>query len=190
MKIIALAGKKGVGKTTLAEILAKKLNGTKISIADSIKEECSLIFNIPLEYFYDQKLKEVYVQTEIGLISPRKLLQFWGQFKRKENDYYWLYLLSSKLNTIPTDIIIIDDVRLRTEAEFLLIYFKNSTLIRINPFEGWETDNDSHVTENEMDSYECYNKIIVPEYKKPGKTAHDLIEKIHDFIYGNINESL
>lgn len=57
MKIIAISGSVGTGKTTLAKLLAKKLDYTYLDVAKLIKEK-------NLQEFYDKKRKCYVVDTK------------------------------------------------------------------------------------------------------------------------------
>lgn len=56
--IICLAGLKGSGKDTIADILVKDWGYTKRAIADDLKEMLADVFNLDKKYFYDVTLKE------------------------------------------------------------------------------------------------------------------------------------
>lgn len=56
--ILYLAGEKGVGKDTLAELLINKYNFPKVSFATKLKKLCSKAFDLPIEYFDNTTLKD------------------------------------------------------------------------------------------------------------------------------------
>ena len=56
--IITVSGLAGAGKDTLADVLVKKHSFRKISLADSLREICSEVFNIPMEMFLDRDKKD------------------------------------------------------------------------------------------------------------------------------------
>jgi energy-coupling factor transporter ATP-binding protein EcfA2 len=60
--VIGLVGVKTSGKSTVATIIKNILKHeqvTEAALADKLKNVCSIVFNIPRNYFDDQKLKEV-----------------------------------------------------------------------------------------------------------------------------------
>lgn len=61
MTILALAGKAGVGKDTMAEVLVKKHGYTRISLADPLRDLCSRVFRMDRNMFldHDKKDKEI-----------------------------------------------------------------------------------------------------------------------------------
>src|SRR6478736_5437524 len=56
--IICLSGQKRVGKDTAADVLINQFNFEKFSLAQPIRELCSVVFQIPLEVFTDDNTKE------------------------------------------------------------------------------------------------------------------------------------
>lgn len=54
---LALMGKAGTGKDTIADYLAANYSYSSLALADEVKKLCSDTFNIPLFWFYDQELK-------------------------------------------------------------------------------------------------------------------------------------
>jgi hypothetical protein len=70
--LISVSGRARSGKDTLAKTMIEKFGFQKISFADSLKEIASASFEIPLNYFHDDNLKDsplplpVYV-TELHL---------------------------------------------------------------------------------------------------------------------------
>lgn len=58
MRIVGVGGNAGAGKDTLADVLVKKYGFTKLAFADSLKEMCSKVFELPLNYFYDREIKD------------------------------------------------------------------------------------------------------------------------------------
>jgi hypothetical protein len=66
--IIAIAGKLKSGKDTLANCFTE-LGFTKVNFADNLKEMCSYAFGIPIEYFYDNVLKDTVFYGPIVITS-------------------------------------------------------------------------------------------------------------------------
>jgi hypothetical protein len=56
--IITVSGLAGAGKDTLADVLVTKYDFKKISLADSLREICSEVFNIPMSDFLDRDKKD------------------------------------------------------------------------------------------------------------------------------------
>jgi hypothetical protein len=58
MTILALAGKAGVGKDTMANVLVKKHSFTRVSLADPLRELCSKVFRMDYNMFLDHDKKD------------------------------------------------------------------------------------------------------------------------------------
>lgn len=56
--IIGVSGRARSGKDTIAKIMIDKFGFKKASFADPLKEFCSNAFEIPINYFYDDNLKD------------------------------------------------------------------------------------------------------------------------------------
>lgn len=67
--IISLSGLKGSGKDTVADVLIKKFNFKRLSLADPLKELCSSVFNLPINTFHDVDLKDTVFENPIILSS-------------------------------------------------------------------------------------------------------------------------
>ena len=98
----------------------------------------------------------------------RQLLQWWGTEVRRANEPdYWVDRMAGGLieaKRLQLYGLIIDDVRFENEAEF--IHEQGGTLIRVNPYNGWECDKATaeHESEVALDSYEGFDLTITPEY--------------------------
>lgn len=178
--IVVLSAKKMCGKSTIADFLANEYGYKKIAIADVIKEECSEILGIPIENFYDQKVKELYFETPFGLTSPRKFMQWWGMYKREySSTYYWLDSLKEKIENSDSNYIVVEDVRLKFEAEYIRNAFFNSLMVRIEPYEGWNYWDD-HITEIDMDTYRKFDLELKPEFGELKAVAGTINQNIKD----------
>lgn len=63
MTILALAGKAGVGKDTMADVLVKKHGFTRVSLADPLRELCSKVFRLDYNMFLDHDKKDKEINT-------------------------------------------------------------------------------------------------------------------------------
>ncbi len=66
--IIGIAGGKGSGKKTLADLFVRE-GFTKIGFTDNTKEMCAYSFGIPVEYFYNNALKETIFHNPIVIVT-------------------------------------------------------------------------------------------------------------------------
>jgi hypothetical protein len=65
--ILGISGRARAGKDTLAELFIKEYGFKKVSFADSLKEICSLAFNIKLTDFYDDTIKDKKWEASVDL---------------------------------------------------------------------------------------------------------------------------
>ena len=94
--IIGLTGGAGHGKDTVAALLEHKYDFKRISIADPLKRSTSAMFNVPLEYFYDRKLKEEVIPRYD--MSPRRLMQVVGTdiVRNHLDKQFWIKMMGWK----------------------------------------------------------------------------------------------
>lgn len=160
--IIAISGKMGSGKTTLADALSHSflLNGLEIQ---------RLKFAGPI-YNCATLIQE---HLKIPVEKDRQLLQFLGShFKQKISFDFWTQQLLSQITSKPNTVYIIDDLRFKDEATAL----KNlgAFLIRLDCPEEERAArvgaalflNDKHSSELDLDDYTKFdltlNSSIIP----------------------------
>lgn len=125
-QIIAIAGKKGHGKSTIAQMIVESLPGyTEIrSFAGPVKRNIMSIFPyVTLEMLTDSKLKNEEI-IPLG-ITPRELMtRFAGDFCRRLDENLWVTHADNEVSRlmglhIPPNTIIFDDLRHENEYEYL-----------------------------------------------------------------------
>lgn len=126
--IIGLAGRKGCGKSSVAEILHEKYGYRKMSFASPLKEML-LAMGLTEDEVYNIDLKEKKIER-YGK-SPRELMQICGtEFARNMVcEDVWVKALEAKIEPEFDDMIVIDDVRFPNEAE--MIRKKGGRIIRV-----------------------------------------------------------
>ena len=67
MTIISISGRANSGKDTLADVLVSRHGFTKISFADPLRELCSKVFDIPMNWFLDRDKKDSEMPSIITL---------------------------------------------------------------------------------------------------------------------------
>jgi hypothetical protein len=127
MPLLAITGKKGSGKTTVAGFLKTRLH-EEVSFASPLKELCRTVFGLTSEQLEDPVLKET-VDFRYG-VSPRKILQEVGTGLFRETlpklipntEHIWVRCLGRKIDEL-TEMgvtnIVVSDVRFDDEADFL-----------------------------------------------------------------------
>jgi hypothetical protein len=168
-KFIVISGKKQVGKTTLAEMLAEELESAygdtvqMVSFADPVKRICNIAFGIPLNWMYgsdEDKNRQVnvkwdgftvnirykYSNDEVlprrGYMTVREVLQVIGTdiFRDMVSPNVWAD--APFLTNYDADFVVIADCRFPNEM------YKNGTLIRLKRDTGLI---DQHDSENALD---------------------------------------
>ncbi|QDJ96400.1 deoxynucleoside monophosphate kinase [Xanthomonas phage Xoo-sp13] len=133
--IIGINGLAGAGKDTVANMVRLSLqkdHGLKVecfAFADNLKRAASVIFNVPLESFYDRKLKEENISY--WNMSPRQMAQQLGTeaCRKGIRDDIWIKSLQSTILTSGVDIAFVTDVRFDNEA--LFVKHQNGVVIRV-----------------------------------------------------------
>ena len=207
-KIIGLSGKMGSGKTEFAKIANEKFKITKLSFADGLKREIAAflyIANVEHEAsnFYgtqEEKNRELKIKTSfleiehknfiknfaisningVTTFRPRDLMQYWGtEYRRDENNNYWINKLHTKLKALNEKFVIIDDVRFLNECEW--VKQNEGIVVRINRETG-KNNNKSiyHPSEVDLDNYQGFditvnNNSNLADYQKQ---VISILEKI------------
>lgn len=122
-KLIGLTGLAGCGKDTFAEKLSFHSSNVKLyAFADPLKSAASAIFNVPLDVFYIQSLKE---KTDpFWGISPREMLQKLGT-EACRNTFgpdIWIKSGQTHVNDmlLGNSRVIVTDVRFDNEAQWII----------------------------------------------------------------------
>lgn len=124
--IIGINGIAGAGKDTVANMVMLSLqkdhglNVQCFAFADNLKKAASVIFNVPLEYFFDRNKKEEVIPY--WNMSPRQMAQQLGTeaCRKGIRDDIWIKSLQSTISTSGVHVAFITDVRFDNEADFVL----------------------------------------------------------------------
>jgi len=165
MKIIALSGKMGTGKTTLANLICSLVPcSQRVSFADTLREEVAEHFGFDLEFVRSTAFKFHSFRIGARTLTGRELLQWWGtEIRRKANPDYWIEKMALMLDSCDAPLIVVDDVRFFGEAFF--IQEDGSSLYRLDPFPGWNPGpNSGHDSETALDNYPSFTARFSPEY--------------------------
>lgn len=137
--IIGLIGEKGVGKTTIANMLAELIPDVEIcGWADALKDEvCDLVENTtgyrPSRWEIEELKGEVY--------GP--ILQGWGAFRRRQSPEYWIDVWDE----VAPARVIVPDCRHHNEVDHLKA--NGGILIAVIGPSRWEDDSRSSSHESE-----------------------------------------
>lgn len=164
---IGICGEKGHGKDTLAKLVCQRLpRSKKTAFADVLKDMAAEIFELPVEIFHDQTMKEVFLGDYILLDNylarmhaatglpikpqgkaagtPRELIQYFGtEYVRRADNSYWV---RHTLTQDPTDLkhLVVSDVRFADEAR--AVNDRNGLTVRLVRTD-LPSSGDKHVSE-------------------------------------------
>lgn len=170
---VAFIGPMGVGKTTCANLLVLGDTHTKLSFADSVKDDTVDMLNHIVSYSRKQlpdvkdtlhKRNDDYPLLTRSTLEEfknpvfRPLLQwygtdFWRQFMGVPD--YWLLRFDAKIKTVQeTNAIAVDDCRFPNEVQFLKE--RGFTIIRLlRDLPERDPSVAQHVSETALDGYEA-----------------------------------
>lgn len=189
MKFIGIAGKKGSGKTTLADRLVAPQFHYRFSFADPIRDACSVLFDdlcindLALDWMATDKKAIIPSLGKSRRHIEQTLGTEWG--RQLIHPEIWVILMRARLlsfvKSYPmTKLIVIDDVRFEDEAAF--IRSMGGTIIHLHRPSLQEVD--PHASEAGIKFYEC-DEVL--ENVGDILTMHKLIEAIvHNAKSSNI----
>lgn len=162
IKIIGIAGGKGVGKDTVANILCTRYGFTRMAFGDPIKEALASIFQVDKSFFNDEKVKEVPSALLCGW-SPRYLMQTlgteWGRALVSPD--LWVDLLVSRIEAQSYKFkgagVVIPDVRFPSEVQGLRVI--GGKIWKVERKHTPYSIGDNHASENSMSDV-WYDKVI------------------------------
>jgi hypothetical protein len=162
IQVLALSGKKGVGKDEFATIANRFHGYHRIAFGDYLKDEVADHFGVPRSLFDIRSLKEMPTDALAMLApfdvpgyrpharSPREVMQGWGDWRRATcGEAYFVTKVLRKMAEHPTTRWVVTDVR--TRMEFSALRAIGATIVRI------ERDTsivDEHNTETALDGAE------------------------------------
>lgn len=119
MYIIGLCGQAHAGKNKVAELLQGHHPFDEYAFADPLKKAAAIIFDLPIEHFYDEILKETI--NEFWGMTPRQMLLKLGTDACRDNirDDIWV---KRTIGSVEKSIsvgnnVVVTDVRFPNEAE-------------------------------------------------------------------------
>jgi hypothetical protein len=159
--IIGISGKRGTGKTALANLLEAKYGWIQLPFAALLKKKCRDEFGLTCDHT-DGELKEV-VLPEYKK-TPREIMISMGQWYRSIDKLFWVKKTFEAINfrNVGWQKFVISDVRFVNEADYLQM--NNAFLVRLERHQNLniykEPSND--ISETDLDYYPDFDYIIPP----------------------------
>ena len=134
IRVIALAGKKGYGKSTIAAELSQMMNCEVMSFADSLRDVARIMYpSVPERFYKNRQLKETPTPLLNGK-TPREALIDIGQTAKKYDPLVWSSKVVRKIKRkfiMADSMVIIDDLRFPDELVQLRENFPLTTVIHL-----------------------------------------------------------
>jgi len=170
-KIIGIAGKKAAGKDLLGSYLVAA-GYKRLAFGDIIRERVKRDFDLT-EAQVNGRFKEtpthyakpgIHPPEDIHW-TPRQIMEAYGMFFRKFDEHYWIKQLGNEIEATEKRHIVVTDVRLIAEAEYLKSL--GAKLIRLERSEDerravYPDANSQAITEIQLDNYKGFD-FVVPE---------------------------
>lgn len=186
--LIGLCGYKGVGKSTIANILVENYGFVKFAFADSVKDVLSYVFGWDRELLEGdteesrifRETKDEWWTSNLGFeVSPRNMMTRIAteMFRDTLHKDIWILSLENKIRNILEDNekIVICDYRF-SDNEYYMIKNYNGIIVRVD---------DGNIPEYENNI--IYKKNV---YKGKGKNSCLNTAKVFmDIIYPNVHSS-
>lgn len=159
--ILGISGKRGTGKTALANILHTKYGWVQLPFAALLKDKCRKEFNLTYEQT-DGKEKESMIKEYKK--TPREIMISMGQWYRSIDKLFWvkktLEDLEYRLTTFKDHKFVIPDVRFVNEADYLKM--NNAFLIRLERHQHLNIYKEplNDISETDLDYYPDFDYII------------------------------
>jgi hypothetical protein len=152
--VIALTGKPGAGKDTIADMLSPEMGFQRIAFADALRREIAEAWRMPVAMLTDRPTKEwavpifaVGMCSDLGFMSwcheqgeslseprsPRWVMQNWGDYKRRHAPDHYAQIVARWVNRkigAGWTRFVVTDLRYPVEREALQAF--DAKIIRVN----------------------------------------------------------
>ncbi len=188
--VIALTGRPGAGKDTIADMLAPALGFQRIAFADALRREIAEAWRLPVAMLTDRPTKEwplpalaIGMCSDTGFMSwcheqgeslsdprsPRWVMQNWGDYKRRFNPGHYADIVArwaQKMIGTGWTRLVITDLRYPVEAQALERF--DAQIIRVVRPESTAMSADTAAHSSERyelikPHYQIDNKFDIPQ---------------------------
>lgn len=152
-KVIGIVGRAGVGKDTLADMLANRYTYRRLSMADPLKGMLSALG------LTDRELKGDLKETPSALLggrSPRYAMQTlgteWGRNIMSAD--IWEGIAGSRIDGYLNDglSVVVPDIRFPSEGRMIKAFDRSMLIRLVGPNRRGGMDNGGHASESEIDA--------------------------------------
>lgn len=200
--LIGLGRKARQGKDTVAKTIIDKFGGRydirRYAFADALKREVDelgpldLCLEYGIDYDMNPSMDDPLCRTKHGKQS--RLLQFWGEKRRKENSFYWISKVRQKVDEENPTIALITDMRYKNEG--LWVRSKGGVTVDVQRVGYKDYSRDPHhISETDLDNWPFDYTIQVmhddlPELQRSAVELFQLIEQEYSVQPGDVNALL
>lgn len=189
MNLIAISGKRRSGKTTLGRILATKFGYHPISLAEPLKNMCSLHFGLSYDQtdgvFKEQptQYKDYSSDYSPRYLTPREIMIKTGQFYRSIDPDFWTKKLFKQIQEVSQaqmQTFVVTDVRFKNEMEWMKRHA--AICVRLERDQQLTGTSINDPSETELDDYYKWD-IAVPQEENVNMTDLDKVaERINGYL--------
>lgn len=169
--VVALIGKPGSGKDTLADLIAPALGFQRIAFADALRREIAEAWRVPASMLTDRATKEwsipalsIGMSADAGFLgwcndqglslseprSARWVMQNWGDYQRRSNPAHYAQIVARWIQRqigIGWTRFVVTDLRYPVEAEALAPFGAQAIRLHRDTSAGLADDTAAHSSE-------------------------------------------
>lgn len=199
--LIGLCGYKGVGKSSVANILVRDYNFTKFSFADSLKDSLSNIFGWNRELLEGEteesrifrESKDDWWSNKLGFeVVPRNMMTKIGtdMFRDILHKNIWVLSLENKIkNLLEKDKnVVISDYRY-SDNEYEMIKNYNGIIVRVNDRNIPEYEEEINKIVRKHDFYISVKNMMSIKYPSIHSSEYSFLCKPFDYVIDNSYEN-
>ena len=126
-----ISGWAGSGKDAAASILMDELGFQRFAFADPLKHDTARETGLSLNHFYDPNMKDVPIEFDGRIVSPRSLLIKAAAAARQKYQNIYANMIADNIQKSGAGRIVISDWRYRNEYDVIRTFFGTATIVRI-----------------------------------------------------------